>query len=187
MNRTRLLDKSKKYSYQNIEDIEGYWELIHGIPYSISPAPSTLHQHVLGEIFFSLRSFLNTDNCKPFVAPFDVRFSEDDDYLNPNTVVQPDISVFYNPEPLDKGGKGAPDLNAEVLSPATALKDRNQKFKLFEQHGVKEYWIIDPTNQTIEVYSHTNGYFSKRKVFGKDDTLQSIVFPDYSLDLATVL
>lgn len=71
--------------------------------------------------------------------------------------------------------------------PATALKDSNQKFKFFEQYNVKEYWIIDPINKTIEIYGHANGYFSKRDVFGKDDMLQSIAFPDFSLDLAMIL
>ena len=182
-----LLDNTKTYYYQDIVELEGSWELIHGVPYNMSPAPSTAHQHIVGEVYFSLRSFFNTGNCRVFVAPFDVRFSEEDDYDNPNTVVQPDISVFCNPEQIDeKGGKGAPHLVVEVLSPATALKDRNQKFKLYEQHGVKEYWIIDTANKTVEVYGYVNGCFNQREVFGKDNVLQSFIFSDFSLDLGLV-
>lgn len=182
-----LLDETKTYRYRDIEELKGSWELIHGIPYNMSPAPSTAHQHIVGEVYFSLRSFLHASKCRLFVAPFDVRFSEEDDYDNPNTVVQPDISVFCNAEQIDdKGGKGAPYLVVEVLSPATALKDRNQKFKLYEQHGVKEYWIIDPANKTVEVYGSEDDYFHQREVFGKDDVLQSFVFSDFSLDLSSV-
>jgi len=178
---------NKLYLYKDTIQWNGKWELINGTPFSMTPAPSTAHQHIVGEIYFALRSFFNTHSCRVFVAPFDVRFSEDDYYDNPNTVVQPDISVFCNVEQLDdKGGKGAPQLVVEVLSPSTALKDRNQKFKLYEQHGTQEYWIIDPTNQTIEVYGHANGYFGKRAVFGKDDSLQSFIFPEFTLDLVQI-
>lgn len=181
-------ESNKRYRYQDYEHWEGKWELIHGIPYNMSPAPSTQHQYIVGEIYFALRSFFGKDNCKAFVAPFDIRLSDTDDFDNPDTVIQPDVVVICNPNQIDKkGGKGAPDLVVEVLSPATALKDRNQKFKLYEEHGVKEYWIIDPFNQTIEVYGRTDHSLEKINVFGKDDNLTSFLFQDFSLELLTVL
>lgn len=164
-------ESNKRYRYHDYEHWEGRWELIHGVPYNMSPAPTTKHQQIVGEIHFALRSFLGTDNCQVFVAPFDIRLSETDDYDNPDTVIQPDISVICHQNQLDKkGGKGAPDLVIEVLSPSTALKDRNQKFKLYEQFGVQEYWIVDPIHQTIEVYG-----------------LRSFYFENLSIDLSNIL
>lgn len=92
------LDLNKNYTYEEYESWEGKWELIDGVPYSISPAPNTEHQRISGEIYFALRSFFKKANCQVFYAPFDVRFSETDQ--------------------LDtKGLKGAPDLVIEILSP----------------------------------------------------------------------
>ncbi|PLS19764.1 Uma2 family endonuclease [Bacillus sp. M6-12] len=181
-------ESNKGYRYHDYEHWEGRWELIHGVPYNMSPAPTTQHQHIVGEIHFALRSFLGKDKCQVFVAPFDIRLSESDDYDNPDTVIQPDISVICHPNQLDKkGGKGAPDLVVEVLSPSTALKDRNQKFNLYEQHGVKEYWIIDPIHQTIEVYGQVDNHLDKIDVFGCNDTLRSFHFKEFTLDLSTIL
>ncbi|MED3661585.1 Uma2 family endonuclease [Ureibacillus sp. FSL K6-8385] len=177
----------KRYRYQDYEQWEGRWELIHGVPYDMSPAPSTKHQAIVTELLFSLRSYFGKGECRVFAAPFDIRLSESDDYDNPDTVVQPDLSVICNPEQLDsKGGKGAPRLIVEVLSPATALKDRNQKYKLYEKHGVKEYWIVDSIHETIEVYGLVDHHYVNRAVFGKEDTLTSFVFPEFHLELKTV-
>lgn len=181
-------ESNKRYRYRDYEHWEGRWELIHGVPYNMSPAPTTKHQQIVGEIHFALRSFLGTDNCQVFVAPFDIRLSETDDYDNPDTVIQPDISVICHQNQLDKkGGKGAPDLVIEVLSPSTALKDRNQKFKLYEQFGVQEYWIVDPIHLTIEVYGQVENQFNKKEVFGHNDILRSFYFENLSIDLSSIL
>jgi Uma2 family endonuclease len=180
-------ESSKRYTYNDYIRWEGSWELINGIPYSMTPAPSTQHQHIIGEVYFALRSHLGTNTCQVFVAPFDVRFSEKDEYENPETIVQPDISVVCNRNQLDsKGCKGAPALVVEVLSPSTALKDRNEKFELYKQHGVKEYWIIDPVHLTVEVYGETKEHFDNRKVFGGEHSLTSFLFKDFSLNLSDI-
>lgn len=179
---------NKRYRYRDYEQWEGRWELINGLPYNMTPAPSTKHQKIVTEILFALRSFLGENGCQVFVAPFDIRLSEMNDYENPDTIVQPDIAVICNPNQLDeKGGKGAPDLIIEVLSPSTALKDRNQKYHLYEKHSVKEYWIVDSIHQTIEVYGLVEDRYNNRSVFGKEDTLTSFVFPDLQLALHSIL
>lgn len=71
----------------------------------------------------------------------------------------------------------------EVLSPSTALKDRNHKFNLYERTGVTEYWLADPHNKTIEVYGLSEGRYLKRQVFGHEDTLSSFVFSELTIDL----
>lgn len=76
----------------------------------------------------------------------------------------------------------APALIVEVLSPSTALKDRNEKFKLYEQFGVQEYWIVDPVYETIEVFGLEDGFFKQREAFGKGQTITSFLFSDFTLE-----
>jgi Uma2 family endonuclease len=185
--RMKIPEPSKRYTYQDYRNWEGRWELLKGVPYNMSPVPSPQHQRIVGELYFALRSFFGKKTCEVFVAPFDIRLSEIDDYENPDTVVQPDISVIFNPQQIDeKGGKGSPSMVIEVLSPSTALKDRNEKFQLYESFGVKEYWIVDPIHQTIEVYGLVEKAFSKRAVFGKQNTLSSFLFPELKIDLKEI-
>lgn len=180
--------KSKrKYEYKEMLTWEGRWEWINGIPYNMTPAPSTEHQRILGNLYFELRSFLQDSTCEPFIAPFDVRLSETDDYENPDHVVQPDVSVICKTERLDtRGSKGAPSLIIEILSPGTAIKDRNEKFKLYEKYGVTEYWIVDPAHQTLEVYGLEERAYRHREVFGRDDKLCSFLFPELATELSAI-
>ncbi len=85
---------------------------------------------------------------------FDVRLPKPrEDGMTSSTVVQPDLTVVCDRNKLDKRGVvGAPDLLVEVLSPYTAKKDRQQKMRAYAQTGVREYWIISPSEQTVEVY-----------------------------------
>ena len=102
------------------------WELIDGIAYNMTPAPSRFHQQVSIELCFQLVNHLRDTTCKVYAAPFDVRLLEADEAdESVTTVVQPDISVICDPSKLDdRGCKGSPDLIVEILSPATARKDR---------------------------------------------------------------
>ncbi len=83
--------------------------------------------------------------------------------------------------------KGTPDLIIEVLSPSTGLKDRNQKYNVYEEYGVKEYWLVDPSNRTIEVLGFENGKYQQRRVFGPEDTLKSILYFDLQISLSDIL
>ena len=153
------LRKEKRYTYEDYYawDDDGRWELIDGVPYAMSPAPSQAHQTILGSLFSQLYSFLEGKPCKVFVAPFDVR-------LNPNsyddTVVQPDILVVFNDDKLDgKCCVGAPDMVIEILSPSTAIKDKNIKFNKYLQAGVREYWIVDPGIMEVSAYTLDSGRY----------------------------
>lgn len=131
------------------------WELIEGIAYNMSPAPSWKHQELSMELSFRLKNHIRTGKCKVFAAPFDVLLPtspvENDGEID--TVVQPDISVICDPgKKTEKGCLGAPDLIMEILSPSTSKKDLNEKFHLYEKHGVREYWIVDPGNRYIQVF-----------------------------------
>lgn len=129
-------------------------ELIDGIVYDMTPAPSVAHQDVLGALHVQVRPALGPGPCRTFLAPFDVRLprgDEADDAVD--TVVQPDLVVFCDPARLDAaGGRGAPDWVVEILSPSTAAKDQVTKRDLYERRGVREYWLVHPLDQVVTVY-----------------------------------
>ncbi|QQK81994.1 Uma2 family endonuclease [Salicibibacter cibi] len=167
------------------------WELIHGVPYNMSPAPSRIHQKVLGEIFGEFRDYLKDKSCEVYLAPFDVRLPSQDQADDTDNVVQPDISIICDPDKLDhKGCNGNPDLIVEVLSPSTAKHDRLRKFTLYEENGVQEYWIVDISNETVEVLSLNQGQYERVNVYGNEDEdedeITSQLFDSFSLDLQTV-
>ncbi|QOS77033.1 Uma2 family endonuclease [Paenibacillus sp. JNUCC31] len=86
-------DNKGIYTFQDWLTWEGAWELINGKAYGTSPAPTSLHSFIVGELHFSLRTFFQNRKCFVFVAPFDVYFSENEQYDVPDHVVQPDLSV----------------------------------------------------------------------------------------------
>jgi len=129
---------------------EGRWELIDGQVWDMTPAPSRMHQEVSINLSSLLHEFFKERDCSVYAAPFDVRLSDDDDaedYII-TTVVQPDISVICDQTKLDdQGCVGTPDVVVEILSPATATKDLKVKRAWYEKYGVKEYWLVHPTDK----------------------------------------
>ncbi|OPH46933.1 hypothetical protein BC351_13490 [Paenibacillus ferrarius] len=172
-------DEKKIHTFQDWQTWDGAWELINGKPYNMSPAPSSLHQFIVGELHFALRAFFQNQSCYVFVAPFDIFFSESENYESPDHVTQPDLSVVCSKDQITKNGcLGAPTLIIEVLSPSTALKDFNEKFNLYQKYGVQEYWIVDPGNQTVHVYSLQDGSYQIRQLYTEQETIQSNVFKE---------
>lgn len=147
-------------------------ELIDGEPIMMSP-PTRLHQEVSGSIFAQLHNFLEGKRCKVFHAPFGVRlFEEAEDYPEDvDTVVEPDISVVCDLNKLDQMGcRGAPDMVIEILSPSTQRHDRLVKLNLYQRAGVREYWIVDPQGQSVEVYlPDSGGSLRVHEVYGRKD------------------
>jgi len=146
-----------KFTYKDYSSWsdDGRWELIDGVAYDMSPAPSRKHQKISRILSSKIDGFLKGKDCELYTAPFDVFFPDyiDQDTDDIATVVQPDLLVICNQNKLiDKGCYGAPDLIIEILSPSTSKKDLNEKFQLYEKHGVKEYWIVDPGNKYIQVF-----------------------------------
>jgi Uma2 family endonuclease len=138
---------------------EERWELIEGHAWAMSPAPRTQHQALAWAISNLIYSYLKGKPCKAYAAPFDVllpKADESDDEVD--TIVQPDLVVFCDRSKLtDRGARGAPDLVVEILSPSTQKKDLNEKFRLYERHGVKEYWVVDPGNRSLQVFHLESG------------------------------
>ncbi|WP_295437144.1 Uma2 family endonuclease [uncultured Thiodictyon sp.] len=143
------------------------WELIDGLAYAMSAAPSIKHQDVVGRLFIRIELPLRGTPCRPFVAPTDVKLSESD-------VVQPDILVVCDPAKITPSHiEGAPDLIVEVLSPGTSAKDLRDKKALYERAGVPEYLVVDPLEQyAIRFLLGADGY-DKGTVFAADEVLKS--------------
>ncbi|NLI76269.1 MAG: Uma2 family endonuclease [Candidatus Riflebacteria bacterium] len=168
---------------------EGRWELIDGTAYDMTPAPSRTHADVAGDLFVVFKNFLKGNPCKVYAAPFDVRLpkgKEADDEVT--TVVQPDVLVVCDEGKLDeKGCRGAPDFVIEVLSPSTASKDCIKKRALYEKHGVKEFWLVDPANRLVTVYQRgEDGTFGKPALYAEEDTITVGLFPGLKIDLGGV-
>ncbi len=132
-----------------------------------------LHQDVIGKNDELLHNFLEGKRCKVFHAPFGVRLFEQatDTPENVDTIVEPDISVVCDLEKLDQMGcKGAPDMVIEILSPSTQRHDRLVKLNLYQRAGVREYWIVDPQGQSVEVYlPDSGGSLRVHEVYGRKD------------------
>ncbi|BCX88536.1 hypothetical protein MIN45_P0905 [Methylomarinovum tepidoasis] len=142
------------------------YELIDGVAYAMAPAPSRIHQEVLGELFRQVANALVGHPCRAFIAPFDVRLpkgNEADDEID--TVVQPDLSVVCDPGKLDaRGCRGAPDWIVEVLSPATAGHDHILKRVVYERAGVREYWLVHPVDRIVTIYRLEDGRYGVPEV-----------------------
>lgn len=128
-------------------------EIINGEAVMMAP-PSRVHQEISGEIFRQLANYLEGKKCRVYAAPFAVRLFERDVEApeDVDTMVEPDLSVVCDSDKLDKYGcKGAPDVVIEILSPSTQRHDRLVKLGLYQRAGVREYWIVNPEDQTVQV------------------------------------
>jgi len=152
-------EEKQQYTYADYHEYgdNERWELIEGVPCAMSPSPPTVHQDISRELTCQLAAFLKGKPYRLFAAPFDVRLNADGDN---NTVVQPDLVVICDRSKIDeKGCKGAPDMVIEILSPATARRDRMVKFNQYRQAGVREYWIADPDTKTVQTCILRDGLY----------------------------
>lgn len=161
-------------------------ELIEGYPVMMAPL-SRRHQETLMELSAQLHDYLKGKKIYP--APFAVRpFELDGDRPEEvDTLVEPDISVVCDPSKLDDiGCKGAPDLVMEILSPSTIRHDRFTKFNLYQRAGVREYWIVDPVDKSVQVFVLEDGRYTAKDFGEAGDRLKVNVLEDCTLDLSQV-
>ena len=178
----------EKFTYKNYLNWpeNERWELIYGEAWDMSPAPTRKHQKIAMKLSYQIEDYLKDKDCEVYIAPFDVRLPENEESdQETDTVVQPDLLVVCDKSKLDDAGcKGAPDWIIEILSPSTAVKDLNNKYNLYEKKGVKEYWVVDPSNNYLTVYLlDISGTFFRSGVFSSDSTVQSATLPDLTIDL----
>ena len=145
---------------------DGMVELINGKIFKMSPAPSSSHQSISVNFTVEIGGFLKHKKCKVFIAPFDVRLSKFKEDKLIDSVVQPDLCIICDPTKIDeKGCNGAPDMIVEILSPSTAQRDLDLKFKLYEENAVLEYWIVQPNDQTVSVFDLIDSKFTLRGIY----------------------
>ncbi len=163
-------------------------EIIKGKIYRMSPAPTSLHQMVSRNLCGVLYIHLKGKKCKMYNAPFDVILPvKGKDFMQSDRVVQPDIVVICDTEKIkERGCFGAPDFIIEILSPHTTKKDIQTKYELYEESGVKEYWIIEPRNQTVEVFVLENDKYKRIYTYVEDDIVPCHTLPDLEVDLKEV-
>lgn len=140
------------------------------------PGPTVEHQRLLLKLLLLLQGHISTGEI--LIAPVDV-------LLDSGNVVQPDLLwIAPDSQTSSVGPKhiaGAPDFIAEILSPGTERIDRKQKYALYEQHGTREYWLVDPAAQYIEVYVRSEDRFQRLNVFAPDETIPSPLFGDVAV------
>ena len=143
------------YTYAEYEQWEGHWELIEGIAYAMSPSPVPRHQQIAANLLIEFGVPLKQCNKCRVYQPLDYHITDD-------TILQPDMLVVCR-EITKKYLDFPPALVAEVLSPATALKDRHTKYSLYESQGIKYYIIISPDTEEAEIYELENGSYRLSK------------------------
>lgn len=149
----------------------------------MTPSPIARHQEIVGKLHVLLLPHVQNNSLgKVYVAPLDTIMDE-------YTVVQPDI-LFVSRERVAEVVKehieGAPDLVVEVLSPSTFHKDLRRKMRVYSQFGVREYWIVDPEEQTMELYDRVGEKLELARRFGFDETFQSPLLPGFQLEVRSI-
>ena len=174
-----------KFTYEDYRTAppDKRYELLDG-DLLLNPAPNLKHQDIESRLGSRLARFIEARGLgKFFFAPCDVVLSDTD-------VVQPDLLfVSHARAHLLIGGdnvRGAPDLVVEILSPATADRDRGYKRALYAKHGVTEYWLIDPTAETVWIHELRDGALAVTHTFGREQTLRSPLLAGFEVDLDDV-
>ncbi len=156
------------------------WEIIGGGAFNMSPAPVIRHQAIVGELHRQFANVFLDKKCRVFVAPTDVKLSDED-------VVEPDVFVVCELDRIKRTHiEGAPTLVVEVLSPSTKKKDRTLKMDLYAASGVKEFWIVDPDSSVVEVFGLDGGIYRLAETYEARATAESVVFTELEIDLKMV-
>jgi Uma2 family endonuclease len=181
------LDINKTYTYADYLKwtFDERLELIKGKIFKMSPAPGSLHQRLSFRLTLWIGNYLEGKSCELFSAPFDVRLVrrsvDDKDVI---TVVQPDICVICDPKKVDaKGCIGAPDIVVEILSPGNNKTELQNKYEVYEEAGVLEYWIIHPVEKTFSKYILTDGHFQPSRILTIGDEVTTPILPGLVISL----
>lgn len=159
-------------------------ELIRGRLLRMSPAPNTAHQKISQAFNRKLLNYFYNKPCQVFTAPFDVRLPVNLKGGQDTTVVQPDLCVICDESKLDERGcAGAPDLIIEILSPGNSQKEMREKFQVYEEAGVREYWMVSPSEKVVWRYIlNEEGHYIGLPPATEDDTWSSHCFPELAID-----
>lgn len=151
-------------------------------------APSSRHQDISMRITRLLANALWQTPCQLFAAPFDVRLTRTKNNKQVKTVVQPDLCVICDPTKLDdRGCSGAPELVIEILSPGNSKSEMKDKFELYQEAGVLEYWIVSPIEKMVQVFKlNGEGVYIGLAPKVEDDMLSTPIIPNLEIDLMEI-
>ena len=163
------LDLSRQYTYADYVTwrFQERVELLRGWVAKMSPAPNRRHQTIVSNFFRIVSDHFHRSGCRVYTAPFDVRLPRTG---GGESVVQPDLCAICEESKLtEQGCTGAPDWVIEILSPGNSKREMRDKFALYEESGVREYWIVDPTHVSVQTYLLENEKFVVGPLYYEDD------------------
>lgn len=151
-------------------------------------APSMKHQRTVTRLTRDIANALWKTPCQVFVAPFDVRLTRARADKDATTVVQPDLCVICDSAKLDaRGCNGAPDLIIEILLPGNSRTEMKDKYELYQEAGVLEYWITDPTEKMIQVFKlNEQGRYIGLQPAVEGDLLTTPIISNLQVDVTEV-
>ncbi|MCI0653917.1 MAG: Uma2 family endonuclease [Methylococcaceae bacterium] len=189
------LDLNGTYTYSDYLSwqFDDAIELIKGKIMTMSPAPGSEHQSIVTNLGGVLYNFFHRSPCKLFYAPFDVRLVDRKKSIVANqdiySVVQPDISVICDKAKIDsKGCLGSPDWIIEILSKGNSKKEMQIKYELYQESGVKEYWLVYPYENAVHQFmlNEQSEKYQLLNMYSGEDTAAPRLFPDCQIDLRDV-
>jgi Uma2 family endonuclease len=159
-------------------------ELIDGVHY-VTPSPNLGHQELLGRLHLAIGNFLATRRHlgRVFLSPLDVVMSDYD-------VVEPDLLFVAGDQQeilTEANVQGSPALVVEILSPGTRRRDEGIKKRLFDQKGVREYWLVDPRNCRVAICRRAeDGSFPVVSLLSAaaDEYLETALLPGFELSMS---
>ncbi len=169
-------------AYATLPDDGKRYEIIDGVLYMAPASPMEWHQRAANRLATYLTEHVEFTGLGRVYPTFNV-------VLTPKNVVQPDILVVLNnnlAQITNSHIVGGPDLVVEIASPSTTKLDRSKKYNLYAQAGVKEYWIIEPTEYTIEVLTLQGSTYSLTGIFSGEDLLPSQVVPNFPVPVRKI-
>ena len=189
------LDLNGTYSYADylLWQFEERVELIKGKIMLMCPAPNVKHQRYSRKLALEIGYFLRKKSCELFIAPFDVKLYDSRKSKLADkevyTVVQPDLCVICDKAKLtERGCDGAPDWIIEILSPGNSKKEMRIKYDLYEENGVREYWLVYPSEQAVYqfVLNPQTEKYELKGMYAEDDVINPALFSELKIDLAEV-
>lgn len=185
---TLALKSDRRYTYGDYRTWpeDERWELVDGVAYSMSPAPRYRHQRLVSLLMTKLGVWFEGKKCIPLISPLDVFLPDADEALEDiDTVVQPDVVVLCDEAKIiEEGIRGAPDFVIEILSPSTAWRDQTQKRDLYEKHGVREFWIVNPASLEVTAWSREGDKFSLPRGGSLAAGMEVRLYPGLALTIA---
>jgi Uma2 family endonuclease len=186
-------EEKQSYTYADYlswpEDVRA--EIIEGSLY-MKAAPSRIHQKISIELSRQIANYLVGKDCEVYPAPFHVVLNLDDENdreQESKNVVEPDISIICDSSLLDDTGcKGTPDMIIEIISPSAGRKDKLEKFNKYEQAGLREYWIVEPQEKMVSIFTlQENMRFGRPDLYSSEDRVKVSIFKDLFIELDKVL